>query len=318
VWCGGRTGWREFKRVAQVLASMNCRFALAWMTTLACVFSSSASQAAGPQPLQVVASFSILADITREIAGDAAVVTSLVAPNADAHVFEPTPKDAQRLKAADLVVVNGLKFEGWMDRLVKSSGYKGALVVATADIKPRLVRSTADPHAWQSLPHAQRYVKTIADALSRARPDQAAAIAARAASYSQKLKALDDEARQQLAAVPEAQRRVITSHDAFAYLGEAYNITFIAPQGWTTSSDASASTVAAAIRQIKSQQARALFVENMTDRRLIDRIANETGAVVGGTLYSDALSLPGTEADTYLKLYAHNLQQLVTALRSSR
>lgn len=295
---------------------INRRFSLPWLIALAALFQSQHSQAADIKPLQVVASFSILADITREIAGDVAVVTSLVAANADAHVFEPTPKDALRLKTADLVVVNGLRFEGWMDRLVKSSGYKGAVVVATTGINPRLVRTSADPHAWQSLVHAQTYVKNIANALSLARPDQAAAIAARASSYSQKLKALDEDARTQLAAVPEAQRRVITSHDAFAYLGEAYNITFIAPQGWNTSSDASASTVAAAIRQINNKQARALFVENITDRRLIDRIAKETGVVVGGTLYSDALSLPGTEADTYLKLYAHNLKQLVTALRS--
>jgi zinc/manganese transport system substrate-binding protein len=295
---------------------MNRRVTLCSLAVSVFLVSSLHSRAADNKPLQVVASFSILADITREVAGDVAVVTSLVAANADAHVFEPTPKDAQRLKTADLVVVNGLRFEGWMDRLVKSSGYKGTVVVATAGIAPRMVRASNDPHAWQSLDHAQSYVKNIADALTRARPEQATAIAARAASYSQKLKALDIDARQQLAAVPEAQRRVITSHDAFAYLGEAYQITFIAPQGWNTSSDASASTVAAAIRQIKSKQARALFVENMTDRKLIDRIAAETGATVGGTLYSDALSLPGTEADTYLKLYAHNLKQLVTALRS--
>lgn len=266
------------------------------------------------KPLQVVASFSILADITREVAGDAATVTSLVAPNADAHVFEPTPSDAQRIKAADLVVINGLRFEGWIDRLVKSSGYKGPVVVATEGIQPRLARGAADPHAWQSLTHAQAYVKNIAGALARARPGQAQAIQGRAAAYAAKLQALDLQARNQLAAVPEAQRRVITAHDAFAYLGEAYGITFIAPQGWNTSGDASASTVAAVIRQIKARQARALFVENISDRRLIDRIARETGATVGGTLYSDALSIPGTEADTYLKLYTHNLQQLLGAI----
>ena len=294
---------------------MNRRFTLRSLAASAFFLASLHGHAADNKPLQVVASFSILADITREVAGDVAEVTSLVAANADAHVFEPTPKDALRLKTADLVVVNGLKFEGWMDRLVKSSGYKGPLVVATSGITPRLVRVSNDPHAWQSLAHAQTYVKNIAEALSRARPDQAAAIASRASSYSQKLQALDLDARKQLESVPEAQRRVITSHDAFAYLGEAYKITFIAPQGWTTASDASAGTVAAVIKQIKSKQARALFVENITDRRLIDRIAAETGAVVGGTLYSDALSMPGSEADTYLKLYAHNIQQLVTALR---
>jgi zinc/manganese transport system substrate-binding protein len=294
---------------------MNRRFALSSLACLALAASKVHSQTPNVKPLQVVASFSILADITREIAGDAAVVTSLVAPNADAHVFQPTPKDAMRLKAADLVVVNGLRFEGWIDRLVKSSGYKGPLVVATAGIKPRMVRTSADPHAWQSLAHARTYVKNIAEALSRALPDQAGAIDARAASYLEKLQALDDDARKQLAAIPEPQRRVITSHDAFAYLGESYGITFIAAQGWSTNGDASASAVASAIRQIKSSQARALFVENISDRKLMDRIASETGSVVGGTLYSDALSLPGTEADTYLNMYAHNVRQLVTALR---
>lgn len=294
---------------------MNRRFALSSLACLALAASKVHSQTPGIKPLQVVASFSILADITREIAGDAAVVTSLVAANADAHVFQPTPKDAMRLKAADLVIVNGLRFEGWIDRLVKSSGYKGPVVVATAGIKPRMTRTSADPHAWQSLAHARTYVKNIAEALSRALPDQAGAIEARAASYLGKLQALDDDARKQLAAIPESQRRVITSHDAFAYLGEAYGITFIAAQGWSTNGDASASAVASAIRQIKSSQARALFVENISDRKLMDRIASETGSVVGGTLYSDALSLPGTEADTYLNMYAHNVRQLVTALR---
>lgn len=266
------------------------------------------------KPLRVVASFSLLADMARQLAGDAAEVTSLVPPNADAHAFEPTPADAQRLKTADLVVINGLRFEGWIDRLIKTSGYQGPVVVATAGIQPRLVRGTADPHAWQSLAHAQSYVKNIAAALAAARPAQAQAIRTRADGYAAELRALDERARERFAAIPEAQRRVITAHDAFAYLGDAYGIAFIAPQGWNTSSDASARTVAAAIRQIKARQARALFAENISDRRLIDRIARETGATVGGTLYSDALSMPGTEADTYLKLYAHNLKQLHDAL----
>ena len=294
---------------------INRRFILCGLLGGLCAWSSAHGQTSQAKKLQVVATFSILADMTREVAGDAATVTSLVAANADAHVFEPTPKDAMRLKSADLVIVNGLKFEGWIDRLVKSSGYKGPVVVATAGVQPRLVRGSADPHAWQSLEHAQRYVMNIAEALARAVPDHAQAINARAARYNEKLKALDEDARGQLAAIPVSDRRVITSHDAFGYLGEAYNITFIAPQGWNTSGDASASAVASAIRQIKSSKARALFVENINDRKLIDRIARETGSVVGGTLYSDALSLPGTEADSYLKMYSHNLTQLVASLR---
>lgn len=269
------------------------------------------------KPLQVVASFSILADMAREVAGDAAQVHSLVGPNADAHVFEPTPADAQRLARADLVVVNGLHFEGWIDRLVRSSGYRGPVVEASSGITPRRAGRSIDPHAWQSLVHAQRYVENLRAALVAAAPHQAAAIDARARAYAQKIAELDASARAALGAVPQEQRRVVSSHDAFGYLGEAYGITFISPRSWNTDSEASAAAVAAVIRQVRLHQARALFVENITDRRSIERIAQETGAQVGGTLYSDALSLPGTGADTYLKMVAHNVKTIATALQAA-
>ncbi|WP_298831721.1 zinc ABC transporter substrate-binding protein [uncultured Piscinibacter sp.] len=269
------------------------------------------------KPLQVVASFSILADMAREVAGDAAQVHSLVGPNADAHVFEPTPADAQRLARADLVVVNGLHFEGWIDRLVRSSGYRGPVVEASRGITPRRAGRSIDPHAWQSLVHAQRYVENLRAALVAAAPHQAAAIDARARAYAQKLAELDASARAALGAVPQEQRRVVSSHDAFGYLGEAYGITFVSPRSWNTDSEASAAAVAAVIRQVRLHQARALFVENITDRRSIERIAQETGAQVGGTLYSDALSLPGTGADTYLKMVAHNVKTIATALQAA-
>ena len=269
------------------------------------------------KPLQVVASFSILADMVREVAGDAAQVHSLVGANADAHVYEPTPADAQRLARADLVIVNGLHFEGWIDRLVRSSGYRGPVVEASSGITPRRVGRAIDPHAWQSLVHAQRYVENIRAALVAAVPHRAAAIDARAKAYSQQIAELDASARAAFAAVPPAQRRVVSSHDAFGYLGEAYGITIISPRSWNTDSEASAAGVAAVIRQVRLHQARALFVENITDRRSIERIAQETGAQVGGTLYSDALSLPGAGADTYLKMIAHNVNAIATALRTA-
>jgi zinc/manganese transport system substrate-binding protein len=268
------------------------------------------------RPLQVVASFSILADMLREVAGDAAQVHSLVGANADAHVFEPTPADAQRLAKADLVVVNGLHFEGWIDRLVRSSGYRGPVVEASRGIEPRRAGRAADPHAWQSLAHAQRYVENMRAALVAAAPAQAAAIDARAAAYRERIVALDATARAAFEAVPREQRRVVTSHDAFGYLGDAYGITFISPRAWNTDSEASAAGVASVIRQVRLHQARALFVENITDRRSIERIAQETGARVGGTLYSDALSQPGAGADTYLRLYAHNVKSIAAALQA--
>lgn len=268
------------------------------------------------RPLQVVASFSILADMLREVAGDAAQVHSLVGANADAHVFEPTPADAQRLARADLVVVNGLHFEGWIDRLVRSSGYRGPVIEATRGIEPRRVGRAVDPHAWQSLAHAQRYVENMRAALVAAAPSQAAAINARAAAYRERIAALDASARAAFEAVPRDQRRVVTTHDAFGYLGDAYGITFISPRAWNTDSEASAAGVASVIRQVRLHQARALFVENITDRRSIERIAQETGARVGGTLYSDALSPPAAGADTYLRLYAHNVKSIAVALQA--
>jgi len=269
------------------------------------------------RPLQVVASFSILADMLREVAGDAAQVHCLVGANADAHVFEPTPADAQRLARADLVVVNGLHFEGWIDRLVRSSGYRGPVVEASRGIEPRRLGRAADPHAWQSLAHAQRYVENMRAALVAAAPAQATAIDARALAYLERIKALDASARAMFEAVPREQRRIVTTHDAFGYLGEAYGITFISPRAWNTDSEASAAGVASVIRQVRQHQARALFVENITDRRSIERIAQETGAQVGGTLYSDALSAPGAGADTYLRLYEHNVKVIAAALQAA-
>ena len=268
---------------------------------------------------QIVASFSILADMVREIAPPAIEVSALVGPDADAHVFQPTPTHGKRLAQAGLVVVNGLGYEGWIDRLVKVSGYRGHVVVASSGISPRQGGDHGtDPHAWQDLAQARRYVANLRDAIGQRWPQHEAELNERSAAYLERINGLDRQVREQLGAIPRSQRRVITSHDAFGYYAAAYGVDFLAPQGWTTHSEPSAAAVARLIRQIKQDGVRALFVENISDPRLIQRIAKEAGARVGGTLYSDALSAAGGPADSYLKLFEHNTRVLVAALSAPR
>ena len=282
------------------------------------------------EKLPVVTSFSILADMVRQIGGDLVDVSSLVGPNSDAHGFEPTPADAKKLAQAKLVVVNGLNFEGWTNRLIKSSGYKGEVIVASKGSKTIPLASadkhskshahghdhgTIDPHAWQSLDNAKVYVRNISSGLIRAMPGHTDAIKAREKAYLEQIDALNQKAKTAFSSIPAAQRRAITSHDAFGYLARAYGIQFFSPQGWSTSREASAADVARINRQIRDQKITALFLEKSSDGRLLDRIARDTGVKIGGTLYSDALSAPGTEADTYLKMYANNVDTLIQGLQ---
>lgn len=298
---------------------------------LASVGTITPARASGADGL-VMASFSLLADLCRELAPPALEVQSLVGPDADAHVYEPRPADVQRLARADLFVVNGLGFEGWLERLAKVAGGRATRVIASEGITPRRGAApgadhghthghahgpaAADPHAWQHPAHLRRYARTIAAALSRRWPMHAAEVQRRLADWLARLDQVERDARGWLAAVPRAQRRVVTSHDAFAYLGEAYGIDFLAAHGWATHSEPSAATVARLIRQIRKEGVRAVFVENISDPRLVERIAREGGAQVGGTLYSDALSRAGGPADTLLHLHAHNLRTLAQALGS--
>jgi zinc/manganese transport system substrate-binding protein len=271
-----------------------------------------------PPVLKVVATFSVLADIAREVGGTAVEVTALVGPNADAHVFEPTPSDVRRVASADVVVTNGLRYEGWIDRLIKASGFRGPVVVASQGVVTRGVSGGADPHAWQSLANGQRYAENIravlVAALSARAPARVAEVEARAAAYQQRLAALDRDTRERFAALPAERRRVITAHDAFGYFSDAYGVVFIAPRGWTTGSEPSAKAVAAIVRQARASKASALLVENISDPRLIERIGRESGLKVGGALYSDALSPVGTEADTYVRMFEHNVKTLVDAI----
>lgn len=274
--------------------------------------------ASPPAPLRVVASFSLLADMVREVGGPAVEVTALVGANADAHVFAPTPADALRVARADLVVVNGLRFEGWIDRLVKASGYIGPVLVASQGITVRQTPGGADPHAWHSLTHARRYVENIRAALSAAAPARSDEFTQRASRYLDQITALEKDTLARIAALPPERRRVITAHDSFGYFASTYGIEFLSPRGWSTDSEPSAEAVARIVRQIRAQRASALLVENISDPRLIDRIAREAGVTVGGALYSDALSPPGTDADTYLRLFAHNVNTLISAISKAQ
>jgi zinc/manganese transport system substrate-binding protein len=274
------------------------------------------AQSAEAWPL--VASFSVLADFCRNVGGERVAATSLVGPNGDAHVYQPSPADGKKLAAAKLVVVNGLGLEGWIDRLIKASASKAPVVVATKGITPLQMvedgRRTLDPHAWQSVAYAKIYVANIEAGLAAADPDGAATYAATASAYRDKLDALESDVKKAVAAIPAERRRIITTHDAFGYFGAAYGFEFIAPQGVSTEAEPSARDVAKIIRQIKAEKIPAVFLENVADPRMIERIAKESGAVVGGALYSDALSAPNGPATTYLDMVRHNVKQLSAAL----
>jgi zinc/manganese transport system substrate-binding protein len=250
-------------------------------------------------------------------------VATLVGPNGNAHVYAPSPADAKKAADAKLVFVNGLGFEGWLERLVKASGTKAPIIVATKGIKPRERvgerdhdhdHGRADPHAWQSVANAKIYVANIRDALIAADPAGKPAYDANAAAYLARLDALEREVRDVIAKIPSERRKIITSHDAFGYFEGAYGIGFIAPQGVSTEAEASARDVAAIIAQIRKQKIAAVFLENVTDPRLVEQIARETGAKIGGTLYSDALTDDKGDATTYIDLIRHNLRQLAAAL----
>ena len=301
--------------LVNILRSLRVLF-LITLTTLA-------ASPAISQPLPVVASFSIIADLVRVVGGPHVEVTSLVGPNTDAHVFDPTPADAKRLANAKLVVTNGLGFEGWMERLIKSSGYRGPVIVASRGVKTIQEASghshqhghshshAADPHAWQNPVNVKQYVNNIRLALAAAKPEAADEFERRAASYSRELDALDQSIRDRLKTVPVAQRRIITSHDAFGYFAAAYNVRFYPLQGLSTGSEPSAADVVRIIDQIKKNKVTAIFIENISDSRVLERLTKESGARIGGTLYADALSEPGGAVDTYLKMITHNANAIV-------
>jgi len=274
--------------------------------------------AAAQERLKVLATFSILGDLVKNIGGDRVDVSTLVGPDSDAHVYAPSPADARKVADAKVVISNGLGFEGWMSRLVRASGSKAPIVVAANGIIVGKAGASgeADPHAWQSAANVKVYVANIRDALIAADPAGRDTYPANAAAYLAKLDALDAEIMAAIAAIPTDRRRIISSHAAFGYFQEAYGIEFIAPQGVSTESEASARDVARIITQIRRLKIPAVFLENISDPRLMQRIAQETGVRIGGKLYSDALTGEKGDAPTYLDLMRHNVKQLTAALRN--
>jgi zinc/manganese transport system substrate-binding protein len=283
---------------------------------LAAIVLVAASPAAAQERLKVLATFSILGDLTKNVGGDRVEVSALVGPDSDAHVYAPSPADARKVADAKVVITNGLGFEGWMNRLVRASGSKAPIVVASNGITVRKAGAggEADPHAWQSAANAKVYVANIRDALIAVDPSVRDSYQANAAAYLAKLDALDAEIKAGVAAIPADRRRVISSHDAFGYFQETYGIEFIAPQGVSTEAEPSARDVARIITQIRRLKIPAVFLENVSDPRLMQRIAQETGVRIGGKLYSDALTSEKGDAPSYLDLMRHNVKQLVTAL----
>jgi len=264
--------------------------------------------------LNVVASFSILGDFVRNIGGERVSLTTLVGPDSDVHVYAPTPSDAKTIAAAQLLIVNGLGLEGWLPRLLQSSGSKAPIVVATKGIAALQSGSDSDPHAWQSVANAKIYVANIRDALSGADPAGAEFFRDRAERYLTELDALDREVREAIDKIPPARRKVISTHDAFGYFAAAYGIAFIAPLGVSTESEPSARDIARIIGQVRAAKIPAVFLEKNGDDRLVGRIAAETGAAIGGTLVSDSLTGDKGNAPTYVAMVRHNVKALTSAL----
>ncbi|WP_372623197.1 metal ABC transporter solute-binding protein, Zn/Mn family [Falsiroseomonas sp.] len=293
--------------------------------------------ATAQQRPQVVASFSILGDMVGQIAGQRVQLRTIAGPNADAHSFQPRPSDAEALRNAALVVRNGLGFDGWVDRMIRAANYRGPVATATEGLVPRRMeahghahghggaeqrqphaaapRTAPDPHAWQDPRLGALYARNIARGLAGADPANAAAHQAAGEAYAARLEALDVWIREQLAAVPEAKRVVVTSHDAFGYFGAAYGIRFLAPQGVSTAGEPSAAQVARLIRQIRAEGTTAVFIENMGSPATLERLAREAGVRVRGRLFADALSEPGGPAPTYEAMFRHNISLLVPAMR---
>lgn len=289
---------------------------------LAAVFAlSSMAGLAQAKPIEAVASFTVLADMVQNVGGDHVHVTSLIGPNGDPHAYEPTPNDAQALKRANLVFVSGLHLEGWLDRLIKASGYQGQPVVLSNGIKTRSMeedgKRITDPHAWNSAANGVVYVRNIISALQKADPANASDYQAKGEQYIQQLEQLDAYARAQVQAIPSDKRKVLTSHDAFGYFGDAYGVTFLSPLGFSTETEASASDVAKLLTQIKQEHVSTYFFENSSDPRLVKQIADASGAQPGGELYVESLSPADGPAPTYAQMFRYNVDKLTAAMKGN-
>lgn len=278
-------------------------------------------------PMPVVASFSILGDLAQQIGGERVAVQSLVGANQDAHAYNLTSSDIKKIREARLVLLNGLGLEkAELQRAVKQS--KVASAEATAGIKPLAAdehhhehnhghdhdHGEFDPHVWNDPVLMQRYAANVAIALIKADPAGSRYYQQRFKDYQNVLNQLNNYANQQFGAVAPAKRKVLTGHDSFAYLGKRYQVKFISPQGVSSEAEPSARQIAAIIRQIKAENVKAVFTENIKDGRMIARIAKETGVKVSGGLYADALS-SGAPAGTYADMFRYNVRVMSEAMK---
>lgn len=271
---------------------------------------------------KIVTSFSVLEDMVKTITGPLCKVQSIVGPNQDAHVFEPKPTTNALILGADAVIINGLGFEGWMDRLLKASSYRGPVITATQYIKPRYLHqpdrqeaSVPDPHAWHTIPNAILYIQALTETLSKIFPFHQASFKKNADIFQKQLWHIEQSIQTRLSAIPLDKRRVITAHDAFGYMGQHYQITFLSPVGISTEAEPSARQIAALINQIRHSGIRALFIENSANTKIMQQIADETGVKIWGQLYSDALSLPDEPAPTYIDMIRHNMSILIASMQ---
>jgi zinc/manganese transport system substrate-binding protein len=285
------------------------------------VLAAQSATAATAEKLKVVATFSVLGDMVATIAGDRVELTTIVGPDGDSELYQPTAADARALAQSAVLVANDInpEFEPWLDALIRQSGFRGAQIVASRGAKiiteeeegrPGAGAPKSDQHAWHDLANGAVYARNIGEGLARADPANADFYKGRTDAYVAEIRALDAWAKAEIAAVPKPKRKVITSHDAFEYLGKAYGIKLIPARGWTNEKEASADDIARLLKQIRDDKVKAIFIENMNDPRVIERVAQESGAAIGGTLYSDALSAPDGEAGTYLKMARHNIETL--------
>lgn len=288
------------------------------------------------EPLPVVATFSILGDMVKEIGGERVAVTTIVGSNGDVHSFEPTPRDAKALLEAKVLVLNGLDFEAWLPQLAQASGFGGLRVLASDGVAVRRLsggsgssddqadkesegrgHGDVDPHAWQDLANGMIYARNIAAGLARADPRNASYYEGRAAGYLARMKALDNEVRTAIAAIPAERRRVISSHDAFGYFGDAYGIEFIPVVGLSNQAEPSARDVARIIERARETKVSGVFIENMSSPVMAQQIARESGVLMGGTLYADALGPADQPASTYLGMVSWNAGRLVYVLKQA-
>lgn len=274
--------------------------------------------------LAVMTSFSILGDLVQVVGGERVNVINLVGADRDAHIFEPKPQDAKNLLQSKLLVVNGLGFEPWMQKMIKSTAYKGTVLTATQNLKPLSMppekvgdKPEIDPHAWQNPSHVVVYVQNITTALSKLDPEGVNLFKSNSEAYIAELNKLDAWAKSQFDAIPKNKRKVITSHDAFGHFAAQYQIAFLAPQGISTESEPSARQVGKLIRQIKAEKIKAVFIENMSNSKLLKQLATDTGVTLGEPLYADALSNSDKPGSTYLKMMRHNIIQLAAGVQKN-